>query len=191
MLHWGTAPELTEEFGGDPVPPNPQGEILEHLGHIGHVMAELMTELGPGLVLHAEQDYEYHRPILVGDVLRGENAISDVYRRADKTFVVIETHWVDVRTGNPVLTGRFGVVHISDVVIQHHDVVIGDSIGPREHRRRNIARSAGAGTRWIRACDCCKQHHGTGDLLLQLTSCVSGRLVWERHKICSRESSAR
>lgn len=112
MTHWGTRPELTEEFGGDPVPPNPLDRNLEQLGHIGHVMADLMTDRGPGLVLHAEQEFLYHRPMVVGDVLRGENAVTSTYQRKDKTFVVIETVWTDVRTATPVTTARFTAVHL-------------------------------------------------------------------------------
>jgi acyl dehydratase len=112
MTHWGTRPELTEEFGGEPVPPNPLDRNLEQLGHIGHVMAELMTERGPGLVLHAEQEFLYHRPLVVGDVVRGESAVTSTYQRKDKTFVVIETVWTDVRTATPVVTARFTAVHL-------------------------------------------------------------------------------
>ena len=57
------------------------------------IMGEL---LGKGaLVLHGEQEFEYHRPIEVGDVLDGEGRIIDIYEKdtdtATMTFVVMET----------------------------------------------------------------------------------------------------
>jgi acyl dehydratase len=89
--------------------------VADQLGHIGLVLAELMAECGPGLVLHAEQEFEYHRPVVVGDVLRGENAIVDVYERPSDgvtlTFVVIESVWSDAGSRAPVLTARFTAVH--------------------------------------------------------------------------------
>jgi len=115
MQHWGTRPELLDEFGVEPVPPNPLSGVSDQLGHIGLVMAELMAELGPGPVLHAEQEFTYHRTPLVGDVLRGGNTITDVYRKpsgdVELTFVVIETVWTDAHTGAPVMTNRFTAVH--------------------------------------------------------------------------------
>ena len=45
----------------------------------------MMAALGPlmasgGLLLHGEQEFIYHRPIEVGDVLLGEGTITDAYR---------------------------------------------------------------------------------------------------------------
>ena len=58
----------------------------------------LMTALGPlmakgGLILHGEQEFIYHRPVLVGDVLIGEGTITDAYQKESKgrtmTFIVL------------------------------------------------------------------------------------------------------
>ena len=66
------------------------------------------------LVLHGEQEFEYHRPIVVGDVLDGEGVVTDVYEKdtdsATMTFVVIETVWKDASSGEPVLTERFNLI---------------------------------------------------------------------------------
>jgi acyl dehydratase len=99
MPYWGAYPELQE--GLEPVRSNPLWKV--------------MGKLGPGLILHGEQEFEYHRPVLVGDVLRGEDVISDVYKRETDTsvmtFIVTETVWTDVGSGEPVVTARFNLVH--------------------------------------------------------------------------------
>jgi acyl dehydratase len=77
------------------------------------VIGALMREHG-GLVLHGEQEFLYHRPIVAGDVLDGESVIADVYEKATKgsimVFVVTETVWRD-QTGEPVVTERFNLIH--------------------------------------------------------------------------------
>jgi hypothetical protein len=80
----------------------------------------LMSALGPlmaqgGLMLHGEQEFIYHRPIEVGDVLVGEGKISDAYQKESKgktmTFFVSETKWSDEKTGEPVVTAIFNLIH--------------------------------------------------------------------------------
>jgi hypothetical protein len=79
----------------------------------------LMSALGPlmaqgGLMLHGEQEFIYHRPIEVGDVLVGEGKISDAYQKESKgktmTFVVSEMNWKDEKTGEPVATVRNNLI---------------------------------------------------------------------------------
>ena len=58
-------------------------------------------------VLHAEQRYEFHRPVLVGDVLHGERWVSRTYTKRSRhgalmTFVRVTTAFTDSR-GNPVV----------------------------------------------------------------------------------------
>ena len=80
----------------------------------------MMAALAPlvakgGLILHGEQSFHYHRPVVVGDVLRGEGTIVDAYAKESKgktmTFVVTETVWTDAESGNPVVTSRFNIIH--------------------------------------------------------------------------------
>jgi acyl dehydratase len=80
----------------------------------------MMAALGPlmakgGLILHGEQEFTYHRPVLVGDVLAGEGKVVDAYQKESKgktmTFVVTETNWIDEKTGEPVVTTRFNIIH--------------------------------------------------------------------------------
>ncbi len=82
----------------------------------GNPMHIIMGELhGKGaLVLHGEQEFEYHRTPVAGDVLDGVQTITDIYEKssesADMTFVVMETQWTDSRDGSPVVTERFNLI---------------------------------------------------------------------------------
>ncbi len=102
MNNWGEFPEIqpSERPTG-----NPLGEV------VGPLMA------GGGIILHGEQEFEYHRPVQVGDVLVGEGKITDAYTKEAKgrtmTFVVTETVWKDDSTGEPVVTTRFNLIHRS------------------------------------------------------------------------------
>ncbi len=80
---------------------------------VTQAMGKLMGK--GGLILHGEQEFTYHRPVLVGDVLVGEGTVVDAYRKESKgrtmTFIVTETKWVDQKTGEPVVSSRFNVLH--------------------------------------------------------------------------------
>ncbi|GAB7011161.1 FAS1-like dehydratase domain-containing protein [Halorubrum trueperi] len=61
-------------------------------------------------IVHGEQEYEFDRPVYVGDVLSGETTLIDVYQReggrgGTMTFAVYETTYRD-RGGDDVLTER-------------------------------------------------------------------------------------
>jgi acyl dehydratase len=98
---WGAYADLQK--GVSKVEGNPMFEI------IGKLMAN------GGLVLHGEQEFLYHRPVIVGDVLVGKGTCVDAYERESKgkvmTFVVSETVWSDQKTGEPVVTERFNLIH--------------------------------------------------------------------------------
>jgi acyl dehydratase len=91
----------------DEQPPDPTGGA--------NPMFEMMGELHAkgALVLHGEQEFEYHRPVVVGDVLSGESKIVDVYEKdtdaATMTFIVMATEWTDEQ-GAPVVTERFNLI---------------------------------------------------------------------------------
>ena len=103
MRFWGDYPELQK--GLAPVEGNPMFEIIGKLTAKG------------GLVLHGEEEFIYHRPIVAGDVLVGEGTCVDASEKESKgkvmTFVVSETVWKDKATGEPVVTERFNLIHRS------------------------------------------------------------------------------
>jgi acyl dehydratase len=115
-------------FTNIPVPPT-MSFAWEYMGAFGEqrpesaslpnpmheVMGSLMSS--GGLILHGEQDFEFHRTPVVGDELVAEGRISDVYEKESKgrtmTFLVTETVWKDAKTGDPVVTARFNLIHRS------------------------------------------------------------------------------
>jgi hypothetical protein len=100
MNNFGAYPELQP---GDQPKGNPMAEVL------GPLMAN------GGLILHGEQEFTYHRPVFAGDVLQGVGTVVDAYRKESKgktmTFVVMETAWTEVATGEPVCTSRMNIIH--------------------------------------------------------------------------------
>ena len=121
-------PAAAKAAGFDSIPAPPTYSFaIQHMGKAGeeqppdptkgaNPMHAVMGALhGEGaLILHGEQEFEYHRPIEVGDVLVGEGVIRDVYEKdsdsALMTFIVIETEWKDEKSGKPVVTERFNLI---------------------------------------------------------------------------------
>ena len=66
------------------------------------------------LILHGEQEFEYHQPIQVGAALVGEGKVVDMYEKdsdtSTMTFIVLETQWRDAKTKEPVVTERFNLI---------------------------------------------------------------------------------
>jgi N-terminal half of MaoC dehydratase len=102
LQYWGKFPEDQPEdpSGGK----NPMMEI------IGSLMAK------GGMVLHGEQEFEYHRPIVVGDVLDSRGHVVDYYTKESNgrtmTFIVTEDVYTDA-AGDKVLTARMNLLHRS------------------------------------------------------------------------------
>jgi len=75
------------------------------------------TEAGLDLrrVLHSEEEYEYQRPLRIGDVLICQTRIVDDYRREGRRggtlrFLVTETEMREERTGELVVRSRTTMV---------------------------------------------------------------------------------
>lgn len=96
--HFGTFPELQPEGHEDTSP-------------VTLALGALME--GGGLILHGEQEFTYHRLPVVGERLRSEGRIVDVYEKeggSKMTFVVAETHWFD-ENDEKVVTTRMTLLH--------------------------------------------------------------------------------
>jgi acyl dehydratase len=123
-------PEAAKEAGFDGIPaPLTWPFAMEFAGKFEEIQPAdaptgnpLMAAMGPlmakgGLILHGEQEFIYHRPVVVGDVLVSEGKITDAYQKESKgktmTFIVSETNWSDDTTGEPVVTARFNLIHRS------------------------------------------------------------------------------
>jgi acyl dehydratase len=100
MQYWGKFPEGQ--------PPDPTGGKNPMMEIIGTLMSQ------GGIVLHGEQEFLYHRPIVVGDVLHNEGRVVDYYTKESKgstmTFIVVEDVYRD-EAGEPVLTSRMNLLH--------------------------------------------------------------------------------
>jgi acyl dehydratase len=102
LQYWGKFPEDQ--------PPDPTGGKNPMMEAIGTLMAK------GGLVLHGEQEFEYHQPIVVGDVLHGEGTVTDYYTKQSNgrtmTFIVTEDVYTNDQ-GEKVLTSRMNLLHRS------------------------------------------------------------------------------
>jgi acyl dehydratase len=121
-------PSAASAAGFDAIPAPPTFSFaMQHMGVIGEEQPPdptngtnpMHTVMGGlyakgALILHGEEEFEYHRPVVVGDVLVGEGTIVDLYEKetdsAVMTFIVIETAWRDEATGAPVVTERFNLI---------------------------------------------------------------------------------
>jgi len=103
MAHWGTFSEQQPE------------DTTKGRNPIMEIIGGLMQK--GGLILHGEEEFEYHRPVVVGDVLEGEGKVVDIYEKESKgktmTFVVTENVFKDTKSGEPVLTTRMNLIHRS------------------------------------------------------------------------------
>ncbi len=100
--YWGA---FGEEQPPDATPdPNPMGQV----------MGELIGQ--GGLILHGEQEYTYHRPVVAGERITSESEVVDYYTRPTgertMTFLVTETTYRD-EAGEVVLTARMNLIHRS------------------------------------------------------------------------------
>jgi len=97
---WGAFPEAQP---ADATPDrNPTMEI------IGKLMSK------GGIVLHGEEEFAYHKPVVVGDTIKSEGKVVDLYEKpaGDKTmtFLVTENEYRN-QDGDLVLTARMNLIH--------------------------------------------------------------------------------
>jgi len=99
--HWGKFPEDQ--------PDDPTGRSNPLMEIIGSLMA------GGGMVLHGEQEFTYHQPIVAGDELTCEGQVVDLYSKESSngrtmTFLVTEDVYRNA-AGEAVLTSRMNLIH--------------------------------------------------------------------------------
>jgi peroxisomal enoyl-CoA hydratase 2 len=76
------------------------------------------NELDRSRLLHGEQEFEYERPLMLGDVLTGQTQLKARYTKAGRrggemTFTVYETTFVDA-TGGVVVRATKTLLEVSD-----------------------------------------------------------------------------
>jgi acyl dehydratase len=100
--HFGSFPE------DQPADAQPASSPMMEV--IGGLMAK------GGMVLHGEQEFVYHRPIVAGDVVHREGKVADLYSKESggrtMTFLVTEDEYRDA-DGELVLTARMNLIHRS------------------------------------------------------------------------------
>ena len=76
------------------------------------VIGQLMSK--GGIVLHGEQEFTYHKPVVVGDRVQSEGKVVDLYEKpaGDKTmtFLVTENEYRN-QDGELLLTARMNLIH--------------------------------------------------------------------------------
>ncbi len=97
---WGAFPE---DQPADAIPSrNPMAEVM------GALMAK------GGLILHGEEEFTYHKPVVVGDRITGEGKVVDLYEKQSgertMTFLVTENEYRN-QDGELVLTARMNLIH--------------------------------------------------------------------------------
>ncbi|MBI2706574.1 MAG: MaoC family dehydratase N-terminal domain-containing protein [Actinobacteria bacterium] len=102
LQYWG-------KFPGDQ-PPDPTGGANPMMEIMGGLRSE-----GGGMILHGEQEFEYHRPVVAGETLTCEGKVTDFYSKESSsgktmTFIVTEDVYRDA-AGEPVLTSRMNLIH--------------------------------------------------------------------------------
>jgi hypothetical protein len=73
-------------------------------------------ELGAHWTLvHGAQEYDFHRPVRVGDVLECTPSIADISYRGTNEFLTIQIDCVDAKTGEPVVTSRGTIIFLGAI----------------------------------------------------------------------------
>jgi len=97
---WGAFPEA------QPADANPERNPTMEI--IGKLMSK------GGIVLHGEEEFTYHKPVVVGDTIKSEGKVVDLYEKpaGDKTmtFLVTENEYRN-QDGDLVLTARMNLIH--------------------------------------------------------------------------------
>jgi len=70
-------------------------------------------ELGGHFALvHGSQEFEFHRPVRLGDSLECTPQIADIQWRGRNEFLTLQIDCADAKTGEPVVTSRGVIVFL-------------------------------------------------------------------------------
>ena len=73
--------------------------------------AFLDPELGAHFnLVHGSQEYEFHRPVRVGDTFICTPRIADIKAKGNMEFMTLEITCADEATGDPVVTSRGTII---------------------------------------------------------------------------------
>lgn len=85
--------------------------------------------------IHGEQEYEFERPVFVGDVLEGETTLTDASQREGArggmmTFATLETEYRD-SSGDLVVTERSTVIETESAIEEEKTEAVDQTVDPR------------------------------------------------------------
>jgi acyl dehydratase len=98
-------PEAARSAGYDEQVAPPTFVTVMQIMTSGQAVVDPELGLNYALVVHGEQEYEWHRPVMVGDVLSATPRIADIYARGPNEFLIIEAEITDP-SGKTVVTAR-------------------------------------------------------------------------------------
>ena len=90
-------PQAAKELGYDEQLTPPTFVTAMQIMTSGQVVLDQELGLNYWLVVHGEQEYEWRRPVKVGDRLKATPRIADIYGRGPNEFLVIEA---DIKDGS-------------------------------------------------------------------------------------------
>jgi hypothetical protein len=113
QVAFAVEPERVARFaaavGDDAFVPPTFATVLEIAAGLGQAIADEDLGLDLSRVLHGEQEYEWHRPIRVGETLTAETTIANIRGRGEVEFLTLTTRIVDA-DGEPVVQARSTLV---------------------------------------------------------------------------------
>jgi acyl dehydratase len=98
-------PEAARSAGYDEQLAPPTFVTVMQIMTSGQVVVDQELGLDYIMVVHGEQEYEWHRPVMVGDVLSAVPRIADIYAKGPNEFLVIEAEIRDA-SGAAVVLAR-------------------------------------------------------------------------------------
>ncbi|WP_323373515.1 FAS1-like dehydratase domain-containing protein [Plantactinospora alkalitolerans] len=76
---------------------------------------------GSGPVVHAGQDYDFHRRVASGDVVDCSPYVVDIVDRGRHTYLTLAIECVDAASGAPVVTSRQTIVYLNAAAVVEED----------------------------------------------------------------------
>ncbi|WP_114970544.1 MaoC family dehydratase N-terminal domain-containing protein [Rhodoferax ferrireducens] len=92
-IHWDETAARAAGYRACPIPPTFLKALESEHCSSAALLQVLMVSMGK--VLHAEQSFDYARPVYVGDEVEITRTITDLYDKREGTmsFIVVQTHY--------------------------------------------------------------------------------------------------
>lgn len=110
-LATGVRDEVYQRDSGDLVAPPTFAACFA----LARSFARMLEDPGLGAhwaLVHGGQEYAFHRPVRLGDVLECAPWITDITTRGGNEFLTLQVDCIDAETGEPVVTSRSALVFL-------------------------------------------------------------------------------